>query len=86
MRYQKEETLILDEMEIDSENSELKGVFQLVNEFDSSDLIYVRIGQTQIGFVDRLTLVKFAEKIIELWKHVLGEASSQEGSVEAKKQ
>ena len=71
MRHQKEETLILDEFDIDYYNnsSDLQGVFQLVNEFDDSDLIYVRIGLKQLGFVDRQSLVKFAQKIVELWQN-----------------
>lgn len=70
MRHQKEETLILDELTLEEsfENKNGQGVFQIVNEFDETKLLYVRVGLTQIGFVPIEDMVKFAEKIIELWK------------------
>lgn len=70
MRVHQEQSIWIDEFTQD-ENLEAIGIFEgtlnLNNEV-GTDMVFLAIGQKQIGFIDKLDLVAVAERIIELWK------------------
>ena len=68
MRINREEIIVVDEFDLETDlDRGLEGVLQFANEFDGSDMIFVRIGKVQLGFIPIDKLVDVAKKIIELW-------------------